>query len=46
MTKLPRWWRRFKKNVLFTDLKAGRKIFVKTTLDDGTVHYHIELAPK
>lgn len=42
MTKLPRWWRRFKRLMTAQDLIMGRKVVVETHLDDGSTHYSIE----
>lgn len=42
MTRIPRFWRRFKRLLTVHDLMRGRKVVITTNLDDGGTHYSIE----
>ena len=46
MTKLPKFWRKFKRLMTVQDLIMKRKVVVETHLDDGSKHYSIEAVKK
>ena len=45
MYKIPRFWKRFNRMILFNDLMSGRKVVMTTRDDEGNVHHHIERVP-
>lgn len=43
---IPKWIRRFRRSMLFTDLMTGRKVIKVVSLPDGTRHSYIEVVDK
>lgn len=45
MYRVPKWWRRFKRQMLFTDLMTGRKVIRQVNTPDGSYSF-IEVVDK